>query len=113
MASERLGVADVDQPGEQLQRIRLRLTRSWFNDKWRDMLLAAMGWLAEGEAALDIAASGERLTVASLPMSFDFPFSFAAEEDRRAEEDEGGQITLSEDFETAFDRDGIPEEADA
>ena len=100
-------------PGEQLQRIRLRLTRSWFNDKWRDMLLAAMGWLAEGEAALDIAASGERLTVASLPMSFDFPVSFAAEEDRRAEEDEAGQITLSEDFETAFDRDEIPEEADA
>ena len=49
----------------------------------------------------------------SLPMSFDFPVNFAAEEDRRAEEDEGGQITLSEDFETAFDRDEIPEEADA
>lgn len=100
-------------PGEQLQRIRLRLTRSWFNDKWRDMLLAAMGWLAEGDPTLDIAASGERLAVASLPMSFDFPVSFAAEEDRRVEEDESGQITLSEDFETAFDRDEMPEEADA
>ena len=77
------------------------------------MLLAAMGWLAEGDATLNIAASGERLAVASLPTSFDFPVSFAAEEDRRAEEDEGGQINLSEDFETAFDRDEMPEEADA
>jgi hypothetical protein len=100
-------------PGEQLQRIRLRLTRSWFNDKWRDMLLAAMGWLTEDDAMLNIAASGERLTVSSLPMAFEFPVSFAAEEDRKAEEDEAGQITLSEAFDTAFDPDEMLEEKEA
>jgi hypothetical protein len=90
-------------PGEQLQRMRLRLTRSWFNDKWRDMLLAGMGWLAKSDKILSLAASGERLAVAALPMTFDFPVSFTAEEDRQAEEDAAGQITLSEDFESAFD----------
>ncbi|TGX54782.1 toll/interleukin-1 receptor domain-containing protein [Sphingomonas gei] len=100
-------------PGEQLQRIRLRLTRSWFNDKWRDMLLAAMGWLSEGADTLDLAAMGERLSVASLPMTFDFPVSFVAEEDRQTEEDETGQITLSEEFDSAFDSDPDAEEAAA
>jgi hypothetical protein len=98
-------------PGEQLQRIRVRLTRSWFNDKWRDMLLAAMGWLAEGADTLDLAAMGERLSVPSLPMTFDFPVSFVAEEDRQTEEDETGQITLSEEFDSAFDSDPDVEEA--
>ena len=93
--------------------MRLRLTRSWFNDKWRDMLLAAMGWLAESQETLDIAASGERLTISSLPMTFDFPISFAAEEDRQAEEDETGQITLSEAFDTSFDGDDPVEEVAA
>ena len=100
-------------PGEQLQRIRLRLTRSWFNDKWRDMLLAAMGWLANGADTVDLAAMGERLSVASLPMTFDFPVSFVAEEDRQTEEDETGQITLSEEFDSAFDADTDIEDAAA
>jgi len=94
-------------PGEQLQRIRLRLTRSWFNDKWRDMLLAAMGWLAEGGDALDLDAAGERMSVTSLPMIFEFPVSFVAEEDRHAEEDGTGQIVLSEEFDSPFDEDEI------
>lgn len=92
-------------PGEQLQRIRVRLTRSWFNDKWRDMLLAAMGWLAEGNDILDLAVMGERLSIPSLPMIFDFPVSFVAEEARQTEEDETGQITLSDEFDSAFDSD--------
>jgi hypothetical protein len=100
-------------PSEQLQRIRLRLTRSWFNDKWRDMLLAAMGWLTGGDDTLDLAAMGERLSVASLPITFDFPVSFVAEEDRQTEEDEAGQITLSEEFDTAFDVEPEVEETSA
>lgn len=90
-------------PGEQLQRIRLRLTRSWFNDKWRDMLLASMSWLAEGRAELDLSAAGETLHVASLPIKVEFPVSFQAEEERQAEEDDSGSIALSEEFDTAFD----------
>ena len=98
-------------PGEQLQRIRLRLTRSWFNDKWRDMLLAAMGWLAEGHDTLDLSATGERLSITSLPLTIDFPVSFVAEEDRQAEEDDAGQIILSEEFDSAFDADESLDEA--
>jgi hypothetical protein len=90
-------------PGEQLQRIRLRLTRSWFNDKWRDMLLAAMNWLAEGAGELDLGAAGERLGVASVPIRLNFPVSFAAEEERPAEEDSSGRIELSEEYDSDFD----------
>jgi hypothetical protein len=72
-----------------------------------------MGWLADGRAELDLAASGERLSLASLPLKFDFPFSFAAEEERQAEEDESGRIELLEEFDTAFDEpDPILDEVD-
>lgn len=71
-----------------------------------------MGWLAEGGVTLNIAAADERLTVLSLPMKLDFPVSFAAEEERETEEDEAGQITLSENFDTSFDTDETLEEAE-
>lgn len=97
-------------PGEQLQRMRLRLTRSWFNDKWRDMLLASMSWLADSEGTLDLGATGERLAVKSLPMAFAFGASFSAVEDRNAEEDATGQITLLEEFDSSFDAEDAVEE---
>ena len=41
--------------------------------------------------------------MASLPLKVEFPVSFQAEEERKAEEDDTGRIALSEEFDTAFD----------
>ena len=62
-----------------------------------------MGWLAEGATELDLGAAGERLTVASVPIRLNFPVSFAAEEERPAEEDSSGRIELSEEYDSDFD----------
>jgi hypothetical protein len=67
------------------------------------MLLAAMGWLTEGIGELDLGAAGERLGVASVPIRLNFPVSFAAEEERPAEEDASGRIELSEEYDSDFD----------
>jgi hypothetical protein len=92
-------------PGDQLQRLRLRLTRSWWNNKWRDMLLAAMGWLAESNETIALGITNEPLEVESMPITFDFPVSFNAEEERASEETADGSIELSLDLDTEFEDD--------
>lgn len=96
-------------PGEETHRVRRRLTRSWWNDKWRDMVLASMGWLAEGSPELSLAAGTEPFTIATLPVTAEIPLSYGAEEGRGAEENAAGEIELSEEL----DEDGDDEMADA
>lgn len=85
-------------PGAQTQRVRMRLTKSWWNDKWRDLLLAGMNWIAEGEASISIASGDEAFNVASLPLAFETAKSYRANEARSSEEDEGGEIVLDEEL---------------
>ena len=97
-------------PGEQTQRIRLRLTRSWWNNKWRDLLLAGMSWLAEGSGSVNLAAGDEPFGVSAMPLAVDFPLSYRAEEVRAAEENEAGEVELSDELDEAEDYDfGEPE----
>jgi hypothetical protein len=85
-------------PGAQTQRVRMRLTKSWWNDKWRDLLLAGMNWIAEGEATLSIAAGDETFGVSSLPISMETAKSYRAAEARSSEEDEAGEIVLDDEL---------------
>lgn len=94
-------------PGKEMHAIRRRLTRSWWNDKWRDLLLAGLDWVAEGEPALDLAVGLERLKLSTTPLEVPFPVSYEAEERRDTEEGEDGEILLGEDLETG---DGIEHE---
>lgn len=85
-------------PGAQTQRVRMRLTKSWWNDKWRDLLLAGMNWIAEGEATLSVAAGDEAFGVSSLPFSMEAAKSYRAAEARSSEEDEAGEIVLDDEL---------------
>lgn len=85
-------------PGAQTQRVRMRLTKSWWNDKWRDLLLAGMNWIAEGESAISIAAGDETFAVSSLPLSMETTKSYRANEARSSEEDERGEIVLDDEL---------------
>jgi len=58
-------------PGTQTQRVRMRLTKSWWNDKWRDLLLAGMNWVAEGGASFTLATGDESFAVSSMPLSME------------------------------------------
>lgn len=85
-------------PGAQTQRVRMRLTKSWWNDKWRDLLLAGMNWIAEGGAAVSIAAGDETFAVSSLPLSMETAKSYRANEPRSSEEDDRGEIVLDDEL---------------
>jgi hypothetical protein len=86
-------------PGKTTHLIRRRLTRSWWNDKWRDVLLAGMHWLADGKPTLSIAAGSEAFELAAAPRQVELDVSYAAEELRASEESSEGEITFSDGLE--------------
>ena len=51
--------------------------RSWWNDDWRDRMLAMMTWLAEGADRITIDCGGDVIEVAAQPMTFTSPVRFA------------------------------------
>ncbi len=93
-------------PGAQTQRVRMRLTKSWWNDKWRDLLLAGMNWIAAGDGAISIAAGDETFAVSSLPLAMETGKTYRASEARSSEEADGGEIVLDDDL----DEEGFPED---
>jgi TIR domain len=83
-------------PGEKTQRRRRRLTKSWWNDVWRDRLLAAMNFLADGAAVVTVAAGNNRFEVATWPLLVTVPVSYeATDPPLPSEEDDEGNIVPS------------------
>lgn len=90
-------------PGDTTHKLRRRLTRSWWNDKWRDLLLASMAWLAEGKPEIDLAVGRETLRFASYPLETEIPVSYAADELLPSEESADGEIVTSEALDAHYD----------
>jgi len=60
-----------------LQRARRSVCAEWWNDHWRDRLLAAMSWLASGASSLEIALGADvSLRVDCDPVPFASPVSY-------------------------------------
>jgi len=82
--------------GEKTHKRRRRLTRSWWNDVWRDRLLAAMSFLAQNKDAIVIEAGGVQFTTATWPLIANLPVSYeASDAPLPSEEDEEGNIVPS------------------
>jgi hypothetical protein len=82
-------------PGDKTQKRRRRLTKSWWNDVWRDRLLAAMSYLADGGDAIDMPAGNERLSLSRLPLRVQSPVSYDGADVRLIEEEtEDGEIVF-------------------
>jgi hypothetical protein len=64
--------------GKWTQRRRIRLTRSWWNDVWRDRLLAAMSFLANGRDNIVSSSGNELVEIARLPLLVEVPVSYDA-----------------------------------
>lgn len=85
-------------PGDQTQKLRRRLTKSWWNNKWRDLLLAGVHAVSNEENRVNLAVGVEEIGINSLPISTLFPVSYDAEEERANEENDEGEIVLSSDI---------------
>jgi TIR domain len=107
-------------PGEKAHRRRLRLTRSWWNDVWRDRLLAAIHFLADGGTSVPMKAGNIEFAMASWPLTVQLPVSYeATDSPLPSEEDEEGNIVPSaalddpwDEFEAGDDREdpGVEED---
>jgi hypothetical protein len=80
-------------PGEKTHARRRRLTKSWWNNIWRDRLLAAMHFLAAGSADVELDAGNVKFQLATWPLVAHSSVSFDAFDPPLAsEEDEEGNI---------------------
>ena len=91
-------------PGDETHKKRRRLTRSWWNDVWRDRLVAAMHFLADGQSAITAEAGNERFSFAAWPMEIEIPVSYdAIDPPLPSEEDDAGNIILRPDLDDHTD----------
>ena len=101
-------------PGDKTHERRRRLTKSWWNDVWRDRLLAAIHFLAGGASIVELSTGNERFSFGSWPLSIDFPVSYDADDPPMPrEEDEEGTIIPSAELDDPRDNledDDDPEE---
>jgi hypothetical protein len=83
-------------PGDKTHKRRRRLTKSWWNDVWRDRLLAAMHFLAGSHSSIILEAGNDRFEVATWPLLAHVPVSYdATDPPLPTEEDEEGNIVPS------------------
>jgi len=79
--------------GDKTHKRRRRLTRSWWNDVWRDRLLAAVHFLANGEAEVRMEAGNVRFAMSTWPLTAQLPVSYeATDPPLPTEEDEEGNV---------------------
>lgn len=94
-------------PGKRTHRMRRSFAKGWRNARWRDMLLAFLFWLSDGESLIRLPlASGSEIKVELPPLMFVSPVSVIEGED--VDEDETGEeFAEEEDEETE-----LPDEED-
>jgi len=62
---------------KRMQKARRSQCKFWWNDDWRDRILATMKWLANGKDAIELPVSTERkIRILSLPVVLDSSVSF-------------------------------------
>lgn len=90
------------ESSKRLHRFRRSHCKDWWNDDWRDRLLAAMHWLARGETVLHVPLSERaNLDIRVLPCLFESPVTYPDQAARHAD-------PFADDFEH-FDEDDEPE----
>lgn len=72
---------------------RRAVCKSWFNAKWRDLILAFGAFLSDGDSEFTLPTGKTGgILIAAKPMSFDAPISLMLEEDKVAIETAEGDV---------------------
>lgn len=65
------------QDDNRLHKARMNQCKDWWNDDWRDRILATVQWLADEDGKLSIPVSSEfAINFSQLPLIFDSPVSY-------------------------------------
>ena len=101
--------------GDKTHKKRKRLTRSWWNNIWRDRMIAAMHYLSEGKNYIPLQIGHEQFSIATMPISMKIPVSYDANDAPlpREEDDDGNIIPNSEldDHKDDIDEENLEEAA--
>lgn len=77
---------NIWESSKRLHRFRRSHCKDWWNDDWRDRLLAAMHWLARGERELRIPLAEQvTLDIRVLPCMFESPVTYPDQAARHAD----------------------------
>lgn len=81
---------DGTTPWESKKRMhsaRRRQCRSWWNDEWRDRILAAMTWLSDQTGRIEVALGRDiSIRVSNMPLTFTSPVSYLEPEKKQTDE---------------------------
>ena len=90
-------------PGDVTHKKRVRLTRSWWNNIWRDRLLTAVSFLGEGKD-VEMGTAGNKLSMSAKPISVTVDTAYDdTDPPMPTEENEDGEISPSAALEEYFD----------
>ena len=88
-------------PGKRTHRMRRSFAKGWRNARWRDMLLAFLFWLSNGESLIRLQLAPESdIKVELPPLMFVSPVSVSEGEGEDVDEDETGEEFPEEDEES-------------
>ena len=91
-------------PGKRTHRMRRSFAKGWRNARWRDMLLAFLFWLSDGESLIRLPLASEvDIKVELPPLMFVSPVSVSEGEEDVTDEDETGEEFTEYDEESEID----------
>jgi hypothetical protein len=100
-------------PGDKTHKRRRRLTKSWWNNVWRDRLVAAMHFLANGNPGIIVPAGNDTFHISTWPLVVEVPVSYdATDPPLPTEEDDQGNIVPSAALEDEYGEIDEPEPDD-
>jgi hypothetical protein len=85
-------------PGKRTHRMRRSFAKGWRNARWRDMLLAFLFWLSDGESLIRLPLAPQcEIKVELPPLTFVSPVGVSEGEGEEFDEDETGDDFAEED----------------
>ena len=91
------GVTPIDS-AKRMHSLRRSFTKSWRNAKWRDMLLAFLHWLSDGDGSLAVpVGANAAVTLGLPPVVFTAPMSVALSDDEEEEWDTEDELAMGTD----------------
>lgn len=92
---------------KRMHLMRRTMCKSWRNDRWRDLMLAFLGWVVGDATELAVDMGGDAvMTLEVPPVLVDVPFGLPAEVSFNHDSEEAGDILAVSDDETGFDDEG-------